>query len=94
MNYDGLLFCFQRVFTPTIPPRRVKRDSKHGEDSATASEMDMKPYNRRGSSSQDKERDNKQRRKKEKRAVIASASVFSMGPAERTMQRRKGRESM
>ena len=88
----GLLYGFQRVFTPTIPARRVKREPRESEDPSVKPKVDRKPFNRRRFSDGDREKHGRRDRKKEKREMIASASVFSMGPAEKTAQRRKGRE--
>ena len=88
----GLLCRFQRVFTPTIPARRVKKEPRESEDPSIKTEVDRRPFNRRRFSDGDREKHGRRERKKEKREMIASASVFSMGPAEKTAQRRKGGE--
>lgn len=69
----------QRVFSPTIPTsRRIKKE---------ASESHAKPLKK-----ETKQITNdKKVKKREKKDVIKSESVFSMGPAGRTSQ---GRERM
>ena len=91
-SLNCLLHRFQRVFNPTIPTRRVKKEPRDSEDHPTSTELDSKPCSRRGFSNGDKERSSRRDRKRDKREMIASASVFSLGPAERTAQRRKGGE--
>ena len=87
-----LLCRFQRVFTPTIPARRVKKERKRSEDSSIKPNVDRKPFSGGRFSDGDREKQSRRERQREKREMIASASVFSLGPAERTAQRRKGGE--
>ena len=72
----------QRVFTPTIPARRVKKKDEEPSSATPTSTTDKK----KGKDKQEK------KRKDRKKEVVTSASVFSMGPAERPMGRREGNE--
>lgn len=73
------------MFTPTIPVRRPKNessDNRKGKCQATPTSRSESHY-RDGKSRRDELRDKCKERKK--RDIIASASVFSMGPAEKMM---------
>ncbi len=75
------LFSSQKSFAPTIPTsRRVKKEKEEPETTPT----------KRG---RDERRDKKDRGKGRRREkeIIASASVFSMGPADRGLARGRGK---
>ena len=78
---------FQKTFTPTIPTtRRVKRDVSPSASLPDKKKQEDSPQSRR--KTQDKR--GRGRDRKRGKEVITSASVFSMGPAERTMERKRG----
>ena len=79
------------MFTPTIPVRRPKNESsddRKGKSQATPTSRSESHY-RDGKSRRDELRDKRKERKK--RDIIASASVFSMGPAEKMMTDNKSK---
>ena len=81
------------MFTPTIPVRRPKNESsddRKGKSQATpTSRSGSESHYRDGKSRRDELRDKRKERKK--RDIIASASVFSMGPAEKMMTDNKSK---
>ena len=81
----------QKTFAPTIPSsRRIKKEP--GEESESKPKQGKEsPKGKRRSSQDKKERGRgKEQRKKGKKDVVTSASVFSMGPADRPMAGRTG----
>ena len=103
---DGNLSCksdnlfstptLQKTFAPTIPTsRRVKKEpGEEGDESKLKPHVKESPKGKRRSSLDKKEGGGggkgKEQRKKGKKDVITSASVFSMGPADRPMAGRTG----
>ena len=98
--YADLLFStptLQKTFAPTIPTsRRVKKEpGDEGDESKLKQHVKESPKGKRRSSLDKKEGGGgggrgKEQRKKGKKDVITSASVFSMGPADRPMAGRTG----
>ena len=70
----------QRVFTPTIPPRRVKK-ADQPQAAPTPPPPSPNKDKKQGKGLSQKEKQERKRRDR-KREVVTSASVFSMGPAE------------
>ena len=97
--HADLLFStptLQKTFAPTIPTsRRVKKEpGDEGDESKLKQQVKESPKAKRRSSLDKKEGGGggrgKEQRKKGKKDVITSASVFSMGPADRPMAGRTG----
>lgn len=78
----------QKTFTPIVPTRRVKKEAPVDGLPAPVEKMEKQLGDRRRKSV-DRKRGMGRGRGRGK-DIITSASVFSMGPAERTMERRKG----
>lgn len=77
-----ILLMLQKTFAPTIPTsRRVKRETSESAEKPIKKES--VPYN-----------DEKKGRKKGKKDVIKSESVFSLGPAGKSMQERESKGSI
>ena len=74
----------QKTFAPTIPARRKKTPSV---TVPPTTEEGTQHERKRGTERRGRGRE---RGGKRDRDVVASSSVFSMGPAERTMQKRGG----
>lgn len=89
---ESLLWLFvlspQKTFTPTVPTRRVKKEAPVDGLPAPVEKIEKQSGDRRRKSA-DRKRGMGRGRGRGK-DIITSASVFSMGPAERTMERRKG----
>ena len=84
----------QKTFSPTIPTsRRVKKDpGTDGTSDSKSKQGEESPRGKRRSSLDKKGGGRgKEQRKKGKKDVVTSASVFSMGPADRPMEGRAGR---
>ena len=90
MNYLSSLldYFLQKSFAPTIPTRRVKKepvDESSSSKQVSSAQREGKKEKKKGGHG--KERAGDKRRGKE---IVTSASVFSMGPAERSIKEKRG----
>ena len=94
-NVACSVLLLQKTFAPTIPTsRRIKKEpGEDGDESKFKQQQHVResPKGKRRSSMDKKEGGRgKEQRKKGKKDVVTSASVFSMGPADRPMAGRTG----
>lgn len=76
-------FSLQRTFVPTIPPRRIKKEPV---DTPPPPPPSAGPKTKPGA---DRGRGKGKERRRGKE-VVTTSSVFSMGPSERSMERKRG----